>query len=338
LYLHGAGAFQLLHAGIELKVFEALYGTASNLESIANSSKLKVEPAKSLVFGLTSMGLLARVGDNYKNCGAIEELFSSNEWDLFCAMVEIQAHIMYLGQIDFVDSLKKNRNVWVGRFKGKGNTIYEKLSNDPKLKQIFYEYMGKYSAYAIPHLIKKVDFSTDRSLLDVGGGNGENAIQLVKNNPNLSITLLDLGVAKKLAEKNIRANKMSDRILFSKGDMFKGKFPKWQDTVLFIHQLVIWSPEQNEILVKKVFDALKDGGRIIIFSSMANDEEDGPLMAGLDTVYFRAVAAGRGKIYSYKYYEDLLKKIGFGKTEMIKCDTWTPHGIVIGIKKKAAAR
>lgn len=333
LYLHSSAAFQLLHAGVELNVFELIRDNPSiNLNSIMNSSGLKQESARSLVFGLTSMGLLSKNGDFYKNCNAIEELFSNNEWPLFRSMVEVQAHIMYLGQIDFVESLKKNTNVGVKRFDGHGKTIYEKLSRDTKLRGIFYKYMGNYSEYAIPFLLEKVDFSADKKILDVGGGDGANAIALAKQYPNAEIILLDLPAAGKIAKQKIRKENLSKTISFAAGNMFKNKFPNRQDSVLFIHQLVIWSPWQNELLLKKAFNSLKEGGRAIIFSSMADDNEDGPLMAGLDTVYFRAIAAGHGMIYPYKDYEELLRKAGFKKTERIKCNTWTPHGIVIGIK------
>lgn len=55
-------------------------------------------------------------------------------------------------------------------------------------------------------------------------------------------------------------------------------------------------------------------------------------MSGLDNVYFKAVAAGSGRIYSFKEYETLLKKIGFKIHKKISCKTWTPHGLIIAKK------
>jgi hypothetical protein len=102
--------------------------------------------------------------------------------------------------------------------------------------------------------------------------------------------------------------------------------------VMFIHQLVIWGIEENKSLLKKAYNSLNVGGKVIVFSSIANDEENGPLMTGLDTVYFRAVAAGNGMIYPWKDYEKIMLEVGFSKIERHKCDTWTPHGIIIGQK------
>ena len=80
--------------------------------------------------------------------------------------------------------------------------------------------------------------------------------------------------------------------------MFVDPFPTGMDCVLFAHQLVIWTPEQNTALFAgKAHAALDPGGRVVIFNSMSNDEGDGPLVAALDSVYFAALPAEGGMIY-----------------------------------------
>ncbi|MBU0457016.1 MAG: methyltransferase [Nanoarchaeota archaeon] len=333
LYLHGASAFQLLHAGVEFKIFDLLHEQKLlSLDQLVESTGLMKQPARTLAFGLTSLGLIEKSEENYRNCDAIEELFENKEYDLFKKMTLIQAHIMYVGQVDYVESLRQNRNVGVQRYFGIGKTIYERLNHDQKLKKVFYDYMEAYSAYALPHLLKNLDLSNVKNILDVGGGGGNNSIEIAKKYPNTNITLFDIPTAKSLAEENIRRNELTERIRFSQGDMFKDKFPNNQDCVVFIHQLVIWSLEENRILLEKAYQSLNERGQVVIFSSMSDDDEKGPLMAALDTVYFRSVAAGNGMIYPHKEYEKMLEEIGFKRIQKIKCDTWTPHGIVVGYK------
>lgn len=333
LYLHSASVFQLLHAGVELKLFELLNKNGTlQFSKISSSLKLKEQSTRCLLFGLKALGLINELNNEYRNSNSISELFNKNEFDLFKKMVLIQAHIMYLGQTDFVASLKLNANIGLKRYSGTGKTIYEKLEHNPKLKKVFYDYMEAYSDYAIPFLLKSVDFSKDNFVLDIGGGGGNNAIAIAKQNPHLTVTLLELPVAKSIAYKKIKQNNLTKQIKFFTGDMFKDDFPKNQDSILFIHQLVIWSQEQNKLLLKKAFESLNENGRVIIFSSIAEDTEDKPVMAALDTVYFRAIAAGNGMIYPWKDYEKMLHDVGFKKVEKIRCNTWTPHGIIIGYK------
>jgi hypothetical protein len=109
--------------------------------------------------------------------------------------------------------------------------------------------------------------------------------------------------------------------------------PRGFDTVLFCHFLVIWTPEQNIELLRKAYVGLSSGGRVVIFNSMANDDEDGPLFAALDCAYFMAIPTKGGLIYSAADYESWLRVAGFENIERKKCDSWTPHGIVIATKE-----
>lgn len=333
LYLHASAAFQLLNAGVELKLFELLHQKKTQtVPDIANALKLKLQSARCLVFGLVALRLIKNVNNLCQNGSIIERLFNEGEWKLFKSMVLLQSNIMYIGQIDFVKSLQQSRNVGLQRFAGTGNTMYHRLGQNPKLQKIFNDFMEVYSEFANPHLLRHINFSQDHFVLDVGGGSGTNAIALAKHYPNSSVILLDLPGVASVAKKKIEQHGLSDKIKFYPADMFKQQFPKNQDCVLLIHQLVIWSSEGNIILLRKAYESLKKNGRVIIFNSIADDSENGPLMAALDTVYFRSIAAGNGMIYPWKDYEKWLHKIGFKRVERIRCKSWTPHGIIVGYK------
>jgi len=330
--LHGASEFQILRAGVELGIFEALYEKRQlSLEEIAEETELMIEPTRVQMFGMVETGLVEQISEKYKNCEAITKFFEKGEYDLFKNMTLIQAHVMYLGQVDYVESLRANTNVGVKRYEGAGNTIYEKLDSDPKLKQIFYDYMESYSAYANPHLIKNLDLSNVKRLLDAGGGGGNNSVAIAKCNPDVNITLFDLPHTKGIVENNFAKNEINDRAKFYEGDLFEDEFPKGQDCISFIHQLMIWSPEQNKMLLEKAYNALNENGKVILFGSIG-DHKYNSLMAALDSVYFRSVAGGQGMLYPSTDYEKQLREVGFKKVDIIHCDTWTPHGIVIGYK------
>jgi ubiquinone/menaquinone biosynthesis C-methylase UbiE len=274
--------------------------------------------------------LVHKNGDKYSNSHVIEELISKGEWEVFKALVMFQAYIVYPGQIDYLESLIAGQNVGIRRYPGEGHTLYEKFRFDPRTRNIFYLYMNKYSEYAVPHVLAKVDFSSARKVLDVGGGGGSNAIAIADKNPQLEVTILDLPAAQQICEDQINKQGLSDRIKFVECDIFKDEFPRGFDDVLFFHELMIWNHNQIRYLLKEAHNSLHETGRVVIVGSVSNDSEDGPVMAALDTVYFRSVAAGEGMVYPWKDYERILLDVGFQSVTRIKCDTWTPHGIIIG--------
>jgi ubiquinone/menaquinone biosynthesis C-methylase UbiE len=330
LLLHGSAAFQVLRAGVELGVFQHIHehGPTSVME-LGGALGLAPVGARTLMAGLAALGLTERDDSGrHGNAAAVQRLLEEGEWRVFSAMVAIQAHIMYPGQADYVDALRTGENVGARRFDGTGETLYQRIREDARLHAVFYEYMDAYSAYAIPHLLRAVRLDGVKRILDVGGGGGGNAIAFARAFTDCAVSLIDLPTTEPVARAKIADAGLEGRVRFVPGDMFEDAFPGEQDLVMFLHQLVIWSEEDNVRLLRKARQALRPGGSLLIFSSIA-DEHDGPLMAALDTVYFRAVAAGGGLIYNWRDYRRMLAASGFEPVQETRCGTWTPHGVLL---------
>jgi ubiquinone/menaquinone biosynthesis C-methylase UbiE len=333
LVLFGHAAFQYLNAGCELGVFELLSRQPGlSKRELADRLKLQAQPARCLMFGLTALRLVVKSGDTYRNSSAIEKFFEERKWKEFHDTVRFEARIVYLGQSDFVESLRQNKNIGLRHIPGSSKNLYERLGENDELHNVFYEYMSSWSTLANPLLLENVDFSRMRSVVDVGGGDATNAIAIAKAFPALHITLIDIPASCERARQRIAAHSLSDRIEVVEGDMFADDFPSGYDCFMFIHQLVIWPLDVNTWLLKKAYDALAPGGSVLIFNSISSDEEDGPVMAALDSVYFVSIPAEGGMIYAWREYEQCLRDAGFSDIKRIESDFWTPHGIIVATK------
>jgi ubiquinone/menaquinone biosynthesis C-methylase UbiE len=333
LVLFGHAAFQYLNAGCELGVFELLsHHPGLNKTELADRLELQSQPTRCLMFGLTALKLVVKSGDTYRNSSAIEKFFAERKWKEFHDTVRFEARIVYLGQSDFVESLRRNTNIGLRHIPGSSKNLYERLGENRELQNVFYEYMSSWSKLANPLLLEHVDFSRMKSAVDVGGGDATNAIAIAEAYPELKISLIDISANCELARQRIAARGLSDRISVVEGDMFVDDFPSGHDCFMFIHQLVIWPLDVNTSLLKRAYDALEPGGRVLIFNSISSDEEDGPVMSALDSVYFVSIPAEGGMIYAWKEYEQCLRDAGFSDIRRIECDFWTPHGIILATK------
>jgi L-tyrosine C(3)-methyltransferase len=333
LLLFGHAAFQYLYAGCELRVFQLLSKTPNlTKEELTKSLGLETQPGRCLLFGLASLKLIIKTGDTYHNSLVIETMFASDKWDMFYDTVQFEARIVYSGQADFVQSLRENTNVGLRRIPGHGHDLYHRLAENTDLQEIFYKYMSSWSSLANYLLLEHLDFYDTRKIVDVGGGDATNAIAIAEAYPHVQIMLLDIPESCEIARNKIAASQLSDRISVREGNMFAQEFPTGHDCFLFIHQLVIWPLDVNTLLLKRAYEALEPGGRVIIFNSMSSDDEAGPVMAALDTVYFCCLPAEGGMIYAWKDYEACLRSAGFEQIRRVECDSWTPHGIIVAIK------
>lgn len=331
--LFGHAAFQYLNAACELDLFEALARRGPlTREQVRQELGLAERANDILLLGCTALGMLAKDGDRYRLADVVADLMPTPDWQRFKDTVAFEQHIVYEGQLDFTESLRANTNVGLRRVRGAGRDLYHRFAENPDMERVFYRYMRSWSELANQHLVAQLDLAGVRRLLDCGGGDAVNAIALAAANPHLEVTVFEIPASGVIAEKKIAAAGLSDQVNVITGDMFADKLPGGFDCVMFAHQLVIWTLEENTALLRKAYEALPEGGRVVVFNSMSNDEGDGPVVAALDSVYFASLPADGGMIYSWAQHEQCLRDAGFTAVERIECPGWTPHGIIIGTK------
>jgi ubiquinone/menaquinone biosynthesis C-methylase UbiE len=331
--LHGHAAFQHLNAACELKLFEFVTDRGAVTKAdVAKGLKLQERAVDILLLGVTSLGLLTVSDGHYRLAPVLDEMMKSDEWQRFTYIVAFEQHIVYEGQHDFTESLRDNTNVGLRRVPGAGRDLYHRLSENPQLEGVFYRYMRAWSELANKHLVSSLDLSGVKKLLDVGGGDAVNALALAEANPHLQATVLDIEKAMPIVQKKIAEAGLLDRVRAQALDILHEPLPDGHEVVLFAHQLVIWTLEENTALLKKAYEALPKGGRVVIFNSMSNDEGDGPVVAGLLSVYFAALPAEGGMIYSWAQHEKCLDDAGFRNFRRIPVPGWTPRGILIAEK------
>lgn len=330
----GHSAFQHLYAGFDLGVFDLLYREPGlQREDIAIALKLEKTPARCLLLGLTALDFVIKSTDVYFNSDLINELIRLGKHDLMKKFLRFQAKIVYLGQADYLESLRSNTNVGIRRFSGQRGHLYDCFSDDESLAVTFFDYMSAWSAESLPLLFEAVDFNSFHLVVDVGGGDATVAVEIIKKFSETGVRILDIPSICDLAEERIAASGLSQKITANRCDVFVDSFPVNGDCFLFVHFLVIWSPEENIFLLKKAFDALPSGGKVVIFSSMTFDDETGPLFAALDSAYFMAIPARGGFIYSFDDYIGWLELAGFREICCVSCKSWwSPHGVVCGTK------
>lgn len=331
MLLGGHIYFKTLSAAVELGLFEVLHDRPGlSTDAIAEALKIQCKPARILLLGVTTLGLTRKSGDSYTNSRLVTKYLLRGSSKSLVPIVRWQNHINYQAMFDFELALRENTNVGLKRFPGSGPTLYERLAKDAKLEQIFQDAMSSISTQANQIFAQYADLTDVRFLLDVGGGDASNIIALAQQNPSLRAAVFDSPTVCKIATVNIDQQQLQDRLSAIPGDCFIDPFPANSDCILFSHFLTIWSEDQNRELLRKAYDALRPGGRVMVFNMMQNDSGDGPLSAALGSPYFLTLATGNGMIYTWSEYESWFATAGFQATKRHQLPR--DHGLIIGIK------
>lgn len=180
-----------------------------------------------------------------------------------------------------------------------------------------------------PVLAGAVDASSWKVLVDVGGGTGIYAIEMVKRFPQLSAIVIDRPQVLKVADEFVREHNVSDWVELRAGDMFTGELPPDADAILLSNILHDWDEPECETLVKRCADALPTGGRVLIHDVFLNDELDGPLPIALYSAALFTLTEGRA--YSAAEYRNFFAAAGLEPEPVVP--TAIHCGVLAGVKK-----
>jgi hypothetical protein len=326
--------FQTLRSAIELGVFDLLKRRPGlTADELRAELGLQEQPLRILMLGLVYLRLVKKRGPRYYNTLASQMCFCNDSTTCINEIVRWQHSINYAAMPYLLDSLRQNKNVGLRVFPGEEPTLYERLSHAPELEAIFQRAMVQISRQANAALRENLDLSGVRFIVDIGGGIGENVLQLVDQWPHLRGGVYDLPTVARLAERNFAASPNRARLEVFTGSCFEDPLPTGPDAFLLCHFLTIWSKEQNLELLRKCHAALPAGGRVVIFNMMQSNSGDGPGGAAMGSPYFLCLATGKGMLYTWGEYSALLHQAEFARVKTYRLPR--QHGIIVGFKGSA---
>ncbi|MFD2762677.1 methyltransferase [Micromonospora eburnea] len=330
LLVHGTTAFELLRTALELDVFEHLE-RAGGMTVRQLSAELGVEeqPARVLLLGLCTLRLVDKRGEAYVNADLTRRKLLRSSARFLGPLVDVQAKVINQALPDLAEAVRRNTNVGLRHLPGPGTTLYERLTAHPELQRVFYANMGDASQKALGPLLDSYDFSGIRHAIDVGGGDGTNAVHLARRYPHLTVTVFDQESVTRLAADRIDDPDLRRRVRFHAGDIMTEPLPEGADAVLVFHIFEIWSLERNTELLRRCRAALPDGGVCLIYNFVSNDEGTGSMSAGLVSPYFLTLASGEGMAYSAGDMERAALDAGFSHVERYEGLGFS-HALVVG--------
>ncbi|MFI2652183.1 methyltransferase [Micromonospora fulviviridis] len=329
LLVHGTTAFELVRSGLELGIFEHLENAGGlDARRLAEAIGLAVQPARIMLLGLCALRLIDKRGDVYVNADMTRRKLLRGSPRFLGPLVDVQARVINQAMPDLAEAVRRNTNVGLRHLPGPGTTLYERLTAYPGLQQVFYANMGDASHKASRQLLQRYDFSGVRHAIDVGGGDGTNAIELARRYPHLTVTVFDQDSVVRLAADRITDPDLRRRVHFHPGDILTDPLPAGADAILVFHIFEIWSLQRNTELLRACHAALPDGGVCLIYNFVSDDEGTGSMSAGLVSPYFLTLASGEGMAYSAADMEQAALNAGFSQAQRYE-DMGFSHALVV---------
>lgn len=307
---------EAVYAGCELDVFSKINTLACpDLSNIAASIGLSDYSCSILLMCLCCSKLVSKNHETglYVCHSAASKALCSNNNQSFIPFVRFNHQVQQKGMAFFLNALKSGSNEGLRLFHGVGESLYDCLAKLPGMTKLFHEGMEAYTHFG-PKIVNYKEIGQCNLLLDVGGGNGSVSRKYLSEYSHLQAVVLDIPT---VCEMGSASNlDYENRLQFISMDIFEGKWAFSQDAILFSHLLEIFSLEKVDLLYKKAFNSLPQGGRLFVWTIVSNATGTPSLQAAKSSAYFLTMASGSGKAYSQSDHVELAEMAGF-RTERI---------------------
>jgi SAM-dependent methyltransferase len=319
----GGLACKAVSVALKLDIFESLNSGPLTAAEIAHRIKASERGIQLLLNALEAIGYVKQQGGRYSNTPM------TVKW-MVCSSPQ------YIGDMFPYTNGILERWGYLDEAIRKGETptlTWEWLDQHPDGWDNYNAAMMATARMADPEVIAKVKLPvTARRLLDVGGGHGSHAINFCNHYPNLSATILDWPQTRKIAEENITASGMDQRVSFQEGDFWTDELGSGYDVALLFNIIHMYLPDKNIDLIQKVGGALNPGGVIVIMDQMALPASGPTAKATAGLIGLDLFVEVNGQTYPPQDVADWLRQAGLTNPREILLRKSPGFALVVGTK------
>ena len=303
-----ASSFQtsrILLSGVELDLFTNIDKSGITSNQLATNLNLDLHACERLLNALVSLGFLSKQN----------QLFSNTE-DSFNFLSRKSPH--YLGGLMHSNHLW---NTWshLTEVVKTGVSAHPAEINERGEEWLvsFISAMHDRAIKQAPQQLANLDLSGVNSLLDIGGGSGAYSMEFIRKKPELKATVFDLPNVVPITKGFIEKEGFSGKIKTYTGDYTKDDLPNGFDLV-FLSAIIHSNPlEINQQLVKKCFDALNHGGKIIIQDWIMNNDRTQPTSGAIFAINM-LVGTEAGDCFTEQEVAEMFSAAGFKNVSRVE--------------------
>ncbi|HET7394364.1 MAG TPA: methyltransferase, partial [Candidatus Binatia bacterium] len=246
---------RIVHAALELEIFEAIENHALEATSVADSLDLDPRATELMLNALTALGFLRKRQDRFSLTDVSAKYLKRGATGYLGGMIRFEASLWHCWT-SLAEAIRSGRPV-------RPADMYQ---DNPKETTLFIDAMDSLvKARGDAEIMAEVfDWDNARELLDVGSGPATYPISLCQRFSNLRATIFDLPATLALTEGYVREAGLTNRIRLISGDYRVDEVPGNYDVIFLSNIIHGESFEVNQRLMVDLSSVLKPGGSIII--------------------------------------------------------------------------
>lgn len=314
---------QTLHVAAALGIPDLLANAPATVDSLAVATGAHRPSLYRLLRMLAAAGSLREEADGRFSLTALGATLRTDGPD------SVRDWALYVGATETWEAWGRLRDTVMtgepGFVLAHGMPTYDYLAQNPELGATFDRWMTRQSDQHNAAVVAGYDFSSFRTVADIGGGEGSTLAAILRANPSLRGILLD--VPKVVANPTpLMAAGVYDRCAVIGGDMLGG-VPSGADAYMLKRVLMIWGDEQATQALRNCAAVLPRDGKVLAIEMImppCNEPSPAPTF---DVLMLLAHKGGR--IRTEAEFRELFKAAGLRLTRVVP--TASPNSILEGV-------
>jgi hypothetical protein len=262
------GSKTLLSA-VGLGLFSELASSGPlDAERLREALDLHPRSARDFFDALVALGMLERENGLYRNTPETDLFLDRAKPTYVGGLLEMFEMRLY----GFWSSLTEGLRTGQPQNEAKtGGNLFEAIYSNPPSLRGFLKAMTASSA--APAMVMASSFPWDRykTVIDIGCAEGCVPVQVALAHDHIGGGGFDLAVVEPFFDEYVAAAGLSDRLSFYPGDFFKDPLPS-ADVLVMGRILHDWDLDEKRMLLDKAYEALNDGGALIVYESIIDDD------------------------------------------------------------------
>ncbi len=261
------GSKALLSA-VELGLFTTLADGPRSGKELIDELGLQRRGSVDWLDALVSLGMLERVEDDYTNTPAADLFLDRNKPSYVGGLLEMANARLYPFWGSLTEALRTGRPQNEAKV---GEDFFGALYQDSDRLSQFLHAMTGISKGAAAAIAEKFPWGQHGTVVDVGASEGCLPVELAQRHRHLTGGGFDLPAVGPMFDDYVASNGLSHRLQFFPGDFFADPLPP-ADVLVMGHILHDWGLYEKLTLLRKAYDALPEGGALIVYDAIIDDD------------------------------------------------------------------
>jgi hypothetical protein len=265
----GFWASKTLLSAVEMELFTELARRPEKAEALRDRLGLHPRSSQDFLDALVALGFLEHRDGTYSNTPATDLFLDKRKPSYLGGILEMANHRLYGFWGHLTEGLRTGQ--LQNEAKSGDTPFFEALYADPARLKQFLAAMTGISHGANLAIAKQFPWRDHRTFADIGTAQGDLAVQIALAHPHITGVGFDLPEVAPVFEDYVVRNGLEQRLRFVAGDFFSDELPK-VDVLTMGHILHDWNLDEKRRLIRKGYEALPDGGALIIYDSIIDDD------------------------------------------------------------------